>query len=134
MGFKLKGSTLYGGPMKQKNQEINPIIGDKTKAQQRKEFDAETARINKRDNVKPVSIEKTDLKSGSTRKKGDYATYGSQAYDKKGNKTNFEDFENTSTVSIDKKGRPSVKNSKGETVYLSSANEKGQPMSRKEDR
>ena len=90
MAFKLKGSTLYGGPMKQKKQEINPIIGNKTKAQQRKEFDAETARINARDNVKPVSNEK--------------------------------------------KGRPSVKNSKGETVYLSSANEKGQPMSRKEDR
>ena len=79
--------------------------------------------------LKQKDNSKVDYDSGSTRKEGDYATYGSQAYDKKGNKTNFEWFEDTGKVSIDKKGRPSTKDSKGKTIYLSSANEKGQPMS-----
>ena len=40
---------------------------------------------------------KNDWEAGSTLEEGDYATYGQQAYDKKGNKTDFEWFEDTGT-------------------------------------
>tara|TARA_R100001460_G_scaffold62668_6_gene102874 strand:+ start:1801 stop:2163 length:363 start_codon:yes stop_codon:yes gene_type:complete len=109
--FKMKGSQFYGSRcMCNSDSPLKETIGDKAK--------------------------KTDWDSGSTRKTGDDATFGTQAYNKKGQKTNFESFENTSTVRKTSTGRPYVMKQKdgrteneGEKVYLSSANEKGQPMS-----
>tara|TARA_R100001440_G_scaffold8466_3_gene16199 strand:+ start:4813 stop:5157 length:345 start_codon:yes stop_codon:yes gene_type:complete len=103
--FKMKGSQFYGTTcMCNSDSPVKQTIGQKAK--------------------------KTDWDAGSTRKTGEEATYGSQAYNKKGKKTNFEDFENTSKVRKTNTGRPYVtKNNSKEKVYLSSANEKGQPMS-----
>ena len=100
MAFKMKGSHHYGkNPLKQKQEE--------TYAEKMK---------------------KRDWEAGSTLEEGDWATYGQQAYDKEGNKTDFEDFESTGTVKIDDKGRPYTYHGT-EKIYLSSADEEGRPQS-----
>lgn len=73
-------------------------------------------------------MQKRDWDAGSTLEKGDYATYGQQAYDKKGNKTSFENFEQTGRVKVDDKGRPYTYHG-SEKIYLSSADEEGRPQS-----
>ena len=79
---------------------------------------------------------KNDWETGSTLKEGDYATYGQQAYDFKGNKTNFESHEITGPVLINQHGRPySEIEGSDELVFWSPvADKKGRPGSPVEDR
>tara|TARA_R100000808_G_C2147211_1_gene155146 strand:+ start:65 stop:706 length:642 start_codon:yes stop_codon:yes gene_type:complete len=111
MAFKMKGSYHYGK---------NPLKQEGTKEQQKGEEGPIETYAEK--------MKKRDWEAGSTLEEGDYATYGQQAYDKKGNKIDFEDFESTGTVKIDDKGRPYTYHGT-EKIYLSSADEEGRPQS-----
>ena len=78
---------------------------------------------------------KTDWDAGSTLKEGDYATYGQQAYDHKGNKKkDYQGHGDTGEVLMDQKGRPySEQEGTDELVFWSSTNKDGSPMSPAED-
>lgn len=134
MGFKMKGYS-YPGKTPLKSHKKGHVTTDAERKAMMDELDKKHGITRDKDGVSKEhkrikeKAKKNDWDSGSKLSEGDYATYGQQAYDKKGNKTNFEYFEDTGKTSIDKKGRPSTKDSKGKTIYLSSANEKGQPMS-----
>tara|TARA_R110000803_G_scaffold78612_2_gene143785 strand:+ start:630 stop:1106 length:477 start_codon:yes stop_codon:yes gene_type:complete len=60
----------------------------------------------------------TDLETGSDLKEGDYAMYGQQAYDYKGNKIDFDGHEFTGEVIIDQNGRPYSEQEDGGTDEL----------------
>lgn len=150
MAFKMKGSHHYGkNPLKQKALPGDPkdptpkssptkmdptmimMVADKLGKAKNKEGSKGldiSPMPQKKEESYYEKMQKRDWDAGSTLEKGDYATYGQQAYDKKGKKTRFEDFESTGRVEIDDKGRPYTYHG-SEKIYLSSADEEGRPQS-----
>ena len=73
---------------------------------------------------------KNDWDAGSDLKEGDYATYGQQAYDHKGNKIDFNAHEVTGPVIFNQNGRPySEEEGKDKVVFWSGKSSSGTPAS-----